>query len=594
MRKPGDGLQFFRKQFINLQSAQKQSLLSGDMTGSLVHSERSSNIFTTHETKLKRRRKVNKSQTQPNTKLERRRKGTSTKQNRRLKQSRSVPSAPTISNSIRLPPLSNKIDVKEAGLIGYSAIDFQTWLKNKKKSEKEQTDASEAIAAKNEVRTKIEVRRTVALSPLLIRLKKKEQLVRKQQVLRQERQKAELQQRAIQQAEDDMERNNHQMHGRKQQHTHGHSQHEQWTIEELLQKYRIQQLDFDARRTTGGLHWSYDQQHQFIKSVLNGRYLPELHLATALAHHISTDEEELNLTNHRPQRRLYKSLHIPLLDSESLHRFSHLASGEDGDDSVLDVSKGVNRIATLAAFVLNKIPCGHQYYSEAPDIPPDVIGPVQPGTKFSVLSSKMRQRFLSRIMPVTVYHRSLEAQQAQAAEDRKEATSRGDMVALKLLEKEERMGHIVKSRSSTKSTSQALQDKNQHHRMSPDVLFVKAHQIGGRRVLVKVQAKVEKQVSFAHGKLVLHVEQAKELASEGDDKSDPYCVIFWNNVRLAHTPVVHDDLNPVWQWCLTIPLPENVEGCSLRVEVMDKDYTGTDEVSYNVAIHYYINKSMPN
>lgn len=178
---------------------------------------------------------------------------------------------------------------------------------------------------------------------------------------------------------------------------------------------------------------------------------------------------------------------------------------------------------------------------------------------------------------------------AQEVEDRLKSQhkSRASIVALQMLEKAERMGDIILTKPGHGPHSQRRGKggaPDEDTADNPDVLFVKAKQIGNRRVLIKLQAKVEEQVAFAHGKLVLRVEHAKELASEGTDKSDPYCVVFWNNVRLGHSPVVHDELHPVWGWQLVLPLPHDVDGCSLRVEVMDKDYTGTDEFLGQVTV----------
>jgi hypothetical protein len=48
-------------------------------------------------------------------------------------------------------------------------------------------------------------------------------------------------------------------------------------------------------------------------------------------------------------------------------------------------------------------------------------------------------------------------------------------------------------------------------------------------------------------------------------------------VRIGNTSVQHNSSEPKWEEKFDIVLPYDVSGCSLRVEVMDKDYTDSDE-----------------
>jgi hypothetical protein len=325
------------------------------------------------------------------------------KPKRRLKQSSSVPNGKMlpipISNLKKLPPISTKIDVKEAGSIGFKEMDFAKWLKQKKESEKREADKvrRETEAAVTEPTKKILAQKVVDFSPLLMK-KKKEKVAKKerQEMLRRAKQE---QMRAQQEEEEHAQRLRQQQQppqlgSASHHHKHKLVQRQQWTVQQVIDKFRVQQLDFDAKGSSGGLSWGYDKQRHFIVSVLKNQYLPELHVATALHHHIPTEVEKENWASHSPlQRRVYKFLHIPLLAGETLHSDlpeparatvmwgavaeggqgggDNDADGEDGyelasDTLVLNVSKGLNRIATLVGFFMNLFPCGNRYFSRVP------------------------------------------------------------------------------------------------------------------------------------------------------------------------------------------------------------------------------------
>ena len=60
------------------------------------------------------------------------------------------------------------------------------------------------------------------------------------------------------------------------------------------------------------------------------------------------------------------------------------------------------------------------------------------------------------------------------------------------------------------------------------------------------------------------------------DKSDPYCVVFWNGKRVGKTSTIDNTTFPRWDEDFTIQLPESGEGF-LRCELYDHDMFGGDD-----------------
>jgi hypothetical protein len=59
----------------------------------------------------------------------------------------------------------------------------------------------------------------------------------------------------------------------------------------------------------------------------------------------------------------------------------------------------------------------------------------------------------------------------------------------------------------------------------------------------------------------------------GADKSDPFCVIFFNGIKIGTTRHIADNLSPVWDETFRVPLKPDLPS-SLRVEVRDFDGKG--------------------
>ena len=60
------------------------------------------------------------------------------------------------------------------------------------------------------------------------------------------------------------------------------------------------------------------------------------------------------------------------------------------------------------------------------------------------------------------------------------------------------------------------------------------------------------------------------------DKSDPYCVIYWNGKRVGKTSTIDNTTEPRWDEDFTIQMPESGEGL-LRCELYDHDMFGGDD-----------------
>jgi hypothetical protein len=76
--------------------------------------------------------------------------------------------------------------------------------------------------------------------------------------------------------------------------------------------------------------------------------------------------------------------------------------------------------------------------------------------------------------------------------------------------------------------------------------------------------------------MLVTVADAKGLANldAGADKSDPFCIVFWNGIKIGTTRHIADDLSPSWEETFEVPLRPDLPS-SLRVEVRDFDGKGT-------------------
>ena len=87
-------------------------------------------------------------------------------------------------------------------------------------------------------------------------------------------------------------------------------------------------------------------------------------------------------------------------------------------------------------------------------------------------------------------------------------------------------------------------------------------------------------VATPAGKLVkLLSERSSDATSARPDMfdgSDPYCDVFWNNVKLGSTGVKTDTLSPVWNESFPLIVYPNQEN-TLRLEVYDYDDSPLDD-----------------
>ena len=56
----------------------------------------------------------------------------------------------------------------------------------------------------------------------------------------------------------------------------------------------------------------------------------------------------------------------------------------------------------------------------------------------------------------------------------------------------------------------------------------------------------------ACGKLLVTVIRAADLIASADGKSDPFCVVKIGENQESATPVINNDLNPVWNYTVSI------------------------------------------
>ncbi|KAI9599079.1 C2 domain-containing protein [Syncephalis fuscata] len=88
----------------------------------------------------------------------------------------------------------------------------------------------------------------------------------------------------------------------------------------------------------------------------------------------------------------------------------------------------------------------------------------------------------------------------------------------------------------------------------------------------------EGQVKPPIGVIRLHMQEAKRLKNVegvGGGKSDPYVQVLLANVRRARTSVIDDDLDPIWDEVLYVPVHHESE--TLVLEVMDFNHNTKDK-----------------
>jgi hypothetical protein len=121
-----------------------------------------------------------------------------------------------------------------------------------------------------------------------------------------------------------------------------------------------------------------------------------------------------------------------------------------------------------------------------------------------------------------------------------------------------------------------------------DLLFMEAFEVGNSALLACLRGSVQHaKRADQHGKITIWILQAAGLPAgeEVGDDNDPYCIVYWRGVRIGHTAVIHNTNNPCWQrecFELSLPSPDELDadpdGSSLRIEVLDKDYAGNDDM----------------
>jgi hypothetical protein len=74
-----------------------------------------------------------------------------------------------------------------------------------------------------------------------------------------------------------------------------------------------------------------------------------------------------------------------------------------------------------------------------------------------------------------------------------------------------------------------------------------------------------------------------DTAMFGGGASDPYCVVRWCGHEIGRTRVIQNDVHPKWDELFEMSVPKDVVGypveggCSLHIEVYDKDLVGADD-----------------
>lgn len=82
--------------------------------------------------------------------------------------------------------------------------------------------------------------------------------------------------------------------------------------------------------------------------------------------------------------------------------------------------------------------------------------------------------------------------------------------------------------------------------------------------------------------LVLQIMDCKELKAADigvlkAGKSDPYCIVHWNQRLVGKTTVIQNSLEPFWEEeYFRLPMPLDRSSCTLQIEVFDRDGAGDD------------------
>lgn len=75
-------------------------------------------------------------------------------------------------------------------------------------------------------------------------------------------------------------------------------------------------------------------------------------------------------------------------------------------------------------------------------------------------------------------------------------------------------------------------------------LFTKLYTADSRRMTLQ---------QMSRGKLFVTVIRGADLIASSDGKSDPFCVIKIGDNQESATPVINNDLNPVWNYVVRLP-----------------------------------------
>ena len=95
--------------------------------------------------------------------------------------------------------------------------------------------------------------------------------------------------------------------------------------------------------------------------------------------------------------------------------------------------------------------------------------------------------------------------------------------------------------------------------------------------VVRPTVKRQLVVAGAHGLA------ASDRQLFGDATSDPYAIVFWNDIKVAQTEVASKTLDPEWESRVMLTIPDR--GGTLRIEVYDDDIGGDDflgQVEHNI------------
>ena len=98
------------------------------------------------------------------------------------------------------------------------------------------------------------------------------------------------------------------------------------------------------------------------------------------------------------------------------------------------------------------------------------------------------------------------------------------------------------------------------------------------KIELMVTPRLDPDLDLGGMEIEIFVTAARGLAkADTFGKSDPYCILRWNNRLCGKTTVKKNTLEPVWQderFKVRVPGSMTIEDCSLYVEVWDWDITG--------------------